>query len=259
MLQPIRASALLLLAQQLFAVGTTAAPEQVVFAPRPGKHVVDPAILHAIKIHPDPVDALISLQPELADELARPRLLHVYGEKEAQWMTEGDKLRLRRKGRKFADITDFEDFYAKQDTISTMGGKAREFNNSFLVESLGLMALERLFFANHSLNTDVPGLIHQRLVKPLAAKVSTRRMHDDLEELTSFYTRYFGSVTGEQSAQWIYDHLAEVSAFNLKLAMAADAFLDHQRLTFPHAHLIGVLSPSIPSAIHHCALRAQGP
>lgn len=31
-----------------------------------------------------------------------------------------------------------------------------------------------------------------------------------LEHMTSYYTRYFGSVTGEESAQWLHDHIAEV-------------------------------------------------
>jgi leucyl aminopeptidase len=31
--------------------------------------------------------------------------------------------------------------------------------------------------------------------------------------MTSYYTRYFGSVTGEQSAQWLHDHIADVGAF----------------------------------------------
>src|SRR4051794_7984232 len=63
-------------------------------------HVVDEAILTALKTYSDPVDALISLQPEAAGELAQPRLLHVFGDKKPKWMTEGDKLRLRRAGRK---------------------------------------------------------------------------------------------------------------------------------------------------------------
>jgi leucyl aminopeptidase len=35
-------------------------------------------------------------------------------------------------------------------------------------------------------------------------------MHDVLEHMTSYYTRYFGSVTGEESAQWLHDHIADV-------------------------------------------------
>ena len=68
------------------------------------------------------VAALLSLQPELSSDLSQPRLLHVSGEKKPEWMTEGDKLRLRRKGRKFVDITEHEEFYANQ--VDAESGKA---------------------------------------------------------------------------------------------------------------------------------------
>ena len=96
--------------------------------------IVDEAILAALKKHSDPVDALISLQPETAAEFAQPRLLHVFGENKPQWMTEGDKLRLRRQGKKFADITDHEEFYAQQ--VDTMAGKASESFLSKVTESM---------------------------------------------------------------------------------------------------------------------------
>ena len=86
-------------------------------------HIVDKKILEALKTHPDPVTALLSLQPEIAAELAQKRLLHVFGEEKPQWMTEGDKLRLRRLGKKFADITDHQDFYATQQ-VDVLSGKA---------------------------------------------------------------------------------------------------------------------------------------
>jgi leucyl aminopeptidase len=50
--------------------------------------------------------------------------LHVVGEQKPEWMTEGDKLRLRRRGKKFVDITDHEEFYAQQAGI--LSGKASE-------------------------------------------------------------------------------------------------------------------------------------
>src|SRR5581483_6381622 len=65
----------------------------------------DDVISTALKKYPDPVAALVSLQPDSTVELAQPRLLQVFGEQKSQWMTEGDKLRLRRRGRRFIDIT----------------------------------------------------------------------------------------------------------------------------------------------------------
>lgn len=84
-------------------------------------------IFAALKRYADPVDALVALQPDMADTLAEPRLIHVHGEKMAEWMTEGDKLRLRRKGRKFRDITDFQELYA--DHVNTFAGKASKSNS----------------------------------------------------------------------------------------------------------------------------------
>lgn len=79
-------------------------------------HVVDDSILAALEAYPDPVDALISLQPESAAELFQPRLIHVFGEPEPKWRQEADKLRLRREGKKFMDITDHQDLYSEPMT-----------------------------------------------------------------------------------------------------------------------------------------------
>lgn len=148
MLGPIhsRAHLLLLLGTRLCGLASASAiddtqeqrvlaPISSAFLPSP-HHDVDPAILAALNAHADPVDALIALQPELADELARPRLLHVAGTPEAQWQTEGDKLRLRRKGKKFTDLTDHEEFYSQQTQSEVLtAGKARKVPQSFATRS----------------------------------------------------------------------------------------------------------------------------
>lgn len=43
-------------------------------------------------------------------------------------------------------------------------------------------------------------------------------MENVLKHMTSFYTRYFGSVTGEKSALWLRDHIADVR-FNVRLEL----------------------------------------
>lgn len=92
------------------------------YADAHGDHIVDDSILAALGAHADPVDALISLQPELAAQLAERRLIHVFDQPEPQWMTEGDKLRLRREGKKFMDITDHQELYS--DSFDTWAGSA---------------------------------------------------------------------------------------------------------------------------------------
>jgi len=126
----LRSVLVLLLSTSQISFGSSFPDKQLVLTPTPefpnapGEHVVDKAILAALKTHSDPVDALVSLQHESSTDLAQPRLLHVFGDQEPKWMTEGDKLRLHRRGKKFVDITDHEDFYTQQ--IEMMSGKASE-------------------------------------------------------------------------------------------------------------------------------------
>ncbi|OLN97745.1 Leucine aminopeptidase 1-like protein 4 [Colletotrichum chlorophyti] len=189
----LSAKLLLLLGSSQLAVSSPQNDDQFVIAPVANDkgakastspirtHNVDASILAALDEHSDPVDALIALQPEKAAKLAERRLLHVLGEKQPQWMTEGDKLRLRRKGKKFRDITDFQDLYT--DSVDTRSGKAK-----------------------------LPNLTHQRLVKPLFPKVNQTKMHDVLAHMTSYYNRYFDGPTGEESSQWLHDHIAQIIA-----------------------------------------------
>ncbi|KAH6609096.1 hypothetical protein Trco_002442 [Trichoderma cornu-damae] len=179
MLKSICTSSLLLLGASFFPTSSAFQEEQIRLTASAKHHQVDPAILAALEKYPDPVDAFISLHPEAAEQLAQPRLLHVSDEPNAQWMTEGDKLRLKRKGKKFTDITDHEAFYKEQ--VNALAGKAH-----------------------------LPKLSHQGIVKSLLPRVSTDKMHNVLEHMTGYYTRYFGSVTGEESSQWLYDHIAEI-------------------------------------------------
>jgi bacterial leucyl aminopeptidase len=125
-------SALVLLLSTQFALGASFQDKQAVLVQSPelpianaqAEHVVDEAILAALKTHFDPVAALLSLQPELAADLTQERLLHVVGEQKPEWMTEGDKRRRSRPGKKFVDITDHEEFYAQQ--VGILSGKASE-------------------------------------------------------------------------------------------------------------------------------------
>ena len=107
-------SSLLLLASTLLATSAAASGSQKVLTP-PSRHQhdhrVDADVLAALEKHKDPVDAYISLFPDSAAKLAEPRLLHIAGEDKARWLTEGDKMRLRRIPAKFADVTDHYQFY----------------------------------------------------------------------------------------------------------------------------------------------------
>ncbi|CZT42624.1 uncharacterized protein RSE6_02555 [Rhynchosporium secalis] len=180
------------------------------------QHVVDPAILSALDVHSDPVAALLSLQPELEADLAARRLLHVSGEKKPEWMTEGDKLRLRRQGKKFVDITEHEQFYAQQ--VDTASGKA-----------------------------NLPDLKHQGLVKPLFHRVSTDRMYDVLKHMTSYYNRYYGGTTGALSATWLHDHIAQIidaAPFGTHIS------LEYFTHSFPQSSIIARFEPKVRNFSH---------
>lgn len=179
MVQTISKSILLVLGLQLANTAHGSSNAQVPLRAPGGQHHVDQAILSALKQFPDPVDALTFLNPEMAAKLAEPRLLRIAGEHEPRMLTEGDKMRLRRNHTKFADITDFQDLYT--DNVSVMAGKAH-----------------------------LPEFTHQRLIKPLFPQISTTEMHDSLKTLSSFYTRYSHSITGEQSAVWLHDQIADI-------------------------------------------------
>lgn len=211
---------LLLLGTSLVALGTASPDAQRplhLHAPGSEKHhhQVDPAVLAALQNHPDPVDAFVSLHPELTDELAQPRLLHIFDEGTTKWLTEGDKLRLKRKGKKFADITDHDEFI-KENRINSMAGEAH-----------------------------LPKLSHHGIIKPLLPRVSTERMRKDLEHLTSYYTRYFGSVIGERSALWLHDQIAEIiknSPFHVHISLE---FFTHK---FPQPSIIARFEPKVRSS-----------
>ncbi|CZT01302.1 hypothetical protein WAI453_006844 [Rhynchosporium graminicola] len=180
------------------------------------QHVVDPAILSALDVHSDPVAALLSLQPELEADLAARRLLHVSGEKKPEWMTEGDKLRLRRQEKKFVDITEHEEFYAQQ--VDTASGKA-----------------------------NLPDLKHQGLVKPLFHRVSTDRMYDVLKHMTSYYNRYYGGATGALSARWLHDHIAQIidaAPFGTHIS------LEYFTHSFPQSSIIARFEPKVRNFSH---------
>ncbi|KAG5982550.1 hypothetical protein E4U55_001737 [Claviceps digitariae] len=203
---------LLLLGTSLVAVGTASPDAQIPLGGATSKtHQVDAAILAALEKHPDPVDAFVSLYPERADELAQPRLLYIFNEN-TKWMTEGDKLRLKRKGKKFADLTDHDEFI-KANQMSSKAGEAH-----------------------------LPKLSHHDLVRPLLHRVSIKRLRSDLEKLTSFYTRYFGSENGEHSALWLHDQIAQIikaSPFHTHISLE---FFTHK---FPQPSIIARFEPKV--------------
>ncbi|KXJ90391.1 peptidase [Microdochium bolleyi] len=196
-------------------------PAQNVLSSPGGSHASGPvsalsedAIRAALVKHADPVDALIYLQPHLASELSQPRLIHVRGEKEAKWLTEGDKMRLRRKGRKFVDITDNADYYTDVDSL--LAG-----------------------------DPHLPEFRHQRLIKPLLSHVSTDRMRAAIEHFSGFYNRYYGDVIGAHSASWLHDQIAAVIQ---EAPFGTHISLEYFTHSFPQSSIVARFEPKVRNA-----------
>ncbi|KAJ5220240.1 peptidase family M28 [Penicillium chermesinum] len=202
------------------SLATALPPSQVVFGPAseaPSPHDsfdFQNAVAAALAKYSDPVEAMISLNIESKAQLYEPRLLHVLGEDKPTWLTEGDKLRLRKEGKKFIDITEHEDYYAGQ--VNALAGKA-----------------------------NLPDLVHESLVRPLFSKVDTQRLRDVLTHLTSYYNRYYGYVFGEQSSEWLHDHIAEIIA---KSPFRTHISLEYFTHPFPQSSIIARFEPKVRNA-----------
>lgn len=92
---------------------------------------------------------------------------------------------------------------------------------------------------------DLPKLSHQSLIKPLFPKVSTERMRDVLEHLTSYYNRYYGGPTGEESSQWLHDHIAGIVADAPYHTHISLEFFTHR---FPQSTIIARFEPKVRDA-----------
>lgn len=80
-------------------------------------------------------------------------------------------------------------------------------------------------------------------------------MHDVLQHMTSYYNRYYGDFHGEQSSEWLHDHIAEV--FPPLHPQFLDMNLlnqDHLQLAFPHPHLSRILHPPLPPIFNYRTL-----
>ncbi|KAI9677735.1 MAG: Leucine aminopeptidase 1 [Trizodia sp. TS-e1964] len=91
---------------------------------------------------------------------------------ETRWVTEEEKWELKRNGRTFMDITDTRD--------------------------LGISASRSAAKVKYPTRP-----IHQKKVAPLLKDLSKFYMQQNLEKLTSFFTRYYKSPYGAESAAWL--------------------------------------------------------
>ena len=155
----------------------------------------------------DVIALLKELEPEKAHELDEPRFLRIFGEEHGKWMTEGDKVVLRRMGRKFIDLTGREDRIPYEDLASKNQSKSHDVG-----ERLSLMS------PHHRQPADRPCLVtsawpkiqHQEVVRSVFPHMTTHSMHDTLQTLSSFYSRYYRSEHGRKSQEWLFREILKV-------------------------------------------------
>ncbi|KAF8837815.1 Zn-dependent exopeptidase [Paxillus ammoniavirescens] len=170
-------------------------------------------ISRLLAIHDDdPVKVMRLVDPAYAAELDEPRLLQVFG-REAVWMTEGDKLRLRKQGLSFMDLTGREDHFAAK-----VSGEKQ---------------------------TVWPALQYQDKVKEVIEGLKIEEMVYNLGNLTSFHNRYYRSELGAQSSRWIYDKVLEIVS-----GAPPDVHLSLETFThsFPQPSVIARFEPTFGRA-----------
>lgn len=139
-----------------------------------------------------------------APDVVADRLIKV-GPQDFEMVTENTKLQYRRDGKRFIDVT-----------------------NVFPIEeavNLGMIAVAGeskvlLLFAHQltSLKVPIPKYNYptkaakQKVVEPLVAAIDLEAVRGNLAKFTSFYTRYYKSATGVESANWLLGKIAEYTA-----------------------------------------------
>lgn len=114
--------------------------------------------------------------------LDEQRLVHIFDEDEPRFMTEGDKLRLKRAGRSFMDITEHTD--------------------------LGALNAQRpsQLHSSRALSPMLPPSDKERLRAAMEV-LDEQNLRDDIATLSSFWNRNYRSEWGRKSSHWIFKHV----------------------------------------------------
>ena len=146
--------------------------------------VTEANVKHLLAAHNnDPVEVIHLLDPVYATVLDEPRLVEVLGT-EPVWMTEGDKLRLKKQGLSFMDFT------GHGNRRSSVSG-----------------VTQRCVFAGW------PDLGQQERVHEVIKNMHVEEMAYNLGNLTTFYNRYCCSQFVAWSSGWIHNKVLEVGLY----------------------------------------------
>ncbi|KAH8798014.1 Zn-dependent exopeptidase [Flagelloscypha sp. PMI_526] len=123
--------------------------------------------------------------PHAQFDLSEKRLIHVFGEDLPRLVTEADKLDLLQSNIGFFDITEHPNF-----TRQTLPGISFDCPHG----PSGFFESESLPFS----------LLAEELESVIL------NLHNDLLQLTSFWTRNYKSIWGLKSSDWIHDHVLQL-------------------------------------------------
>ena len=127
---------------------------------------------HAVYVPQVFHDALERIQNPLGSQ---ERYLIELGPDERVWVTDAEKWALKREGRKFFDITEYQEF---SDAIRVQ--KTVSFPDS-------------------------PS--QNKSIRPLLDTLDKQNMIDHLTTFSGFHTRYYKSSYGKQSSEWLFDQV----------------------------------------------------
>lgn len=118
--------------------------------------------------------------------------------------SEADKLRLRREGKRFIDVTDSMpvDEAVRQGLVAQTGHSGTLF--SWFAKNID--SLKRPV-AEYNYPTEAS---QNKLVELLLEKIDIESVKGNLAKFSSFYTRYYKSETGLESANWLYATIEDI-------------------------------------------------
>lgn len=138
-------------------------------------------------------------------EATEPRLIKL-GANEYELVTEATKLEYKRSNKKFIDVTNQVPI---EDAIKSGMIEQSTADIWTKVLTLGSTQLETLDkpVPNYKYPTKFE---HKKEINNIYERIDTEFMHDKLAKFTSFFTRYYKSSTGFESAQWLKKEILSV-------------------------------------------------
>ncbi|EGV63697.1 Zn-dependent exopeptidase [Yamadazyma tenuis ATCC 10573] len=137
-----------------------------------------------------------------------PTRLIKLGPENFEFVSENTKLMYKRNKVNFIDITNKIDIDEARNLGLVSVGQ-----DSSLLKSFALLGSKQLSEVITPKVYDYPKkAVHQDKVNEYITQIDSELMYDNLAEFSSFYTRYYKSNTGVESAEWLEKRLLDLAA-----------------------------------------------